>query len=111
MKFEIAPVALVLSIACLSAEAYAPTSLVSRSSTAFVTSRIPKATSSKLYSQWDEEEEEEEPVAVSSSPSFEEAGRQIGEEDDKAAMDEVGDFDASGNVSTIVQCGGTMCCF
>lgn len=96
MKFEIAFSALVLSIACLSADAYAPASLVSRPSTAFVTSRIPKATSSQLFSQWDEDEEEE-PVAVGSAPSYEEAGKQIGEEDDQAALDEVGDFDASGN--------------
>jgi len=109
MKFQIASIALVLSIACgPSADAYAPASLVSRSpaSVAFVTSRrIPKATtsSSQLFSQWDEDDEEEDAAAASSSESntrtsasYEEAGKAIGDEDDQAAMDEMGDFDASG---------------
>merc|ERR1719413_326751 len=69
--------------------------MVSRTSAAFVTSRIPKATTSQLFSQWDEEEEEES-NAVRTTPSFEEAGKRIGEEDDQAAMDEMGEFDASG---------------
>merc|ERR1719413_133107 len=68
--------------------------MVSRTSAAFVTSRIPKATTSQLFSQWDEEEEEES-NAVRTTPSFEEAGKRIGEEDDQAAMDEMGEFDAS----------------
>ena len=124
MKFQIASIVLVLSIACSpSADAYAPASLVSRSpaSVAFVTSsrRIPKATTSRsststsrsqLFSQWDEDDEEEvaeAPAAASSdsatrtSASYEEAGKAIGDEDDQAAMDEMGEFDASGTVSTI----------
>jgi len=111
MKFQIASIALVLSIACgPSADAYAPASLVSRSpaSVAFVTSRrIPKATtsSSQLFSQWDEDDEEEDAAAAAASSSesntrtsasYEEAGKAIGDEDDQAAMDEMGDFDASG---------------
>jgi len=111
MKFQIASIALVLSIACgPSADAYAPASLISRSpaSVAFVTSRrIPKATtsSSQLFSQWDEDDEEEDAAAAAASSSesntrtsasYEEAGKAIGDEDDQAAMDEMGDFDASG---------------
>jgi hypothetical protein len=99
MKFQIAIIALVLSIASFSTDAYAPASLVSRSSAAFVTNRIPKTTttgsSSQLFSQWDEDDEEESSV-VKASASFEEAGKAIGDEDDKAAMDDMGDFDASG---------------
>lgn len=107
MKFQIAILALVLSIASFSADAYAPASLVSRSSAAFVANRIPKTTkttrsSSQLFSQWDGEEEDgEESKVVRSSASFEEAGKAIGDEDDKAAMDDMGDFDASGTVSTL----------
>ena len=104
MKFQIASIALVLPIACPSADAYAPTSLVSRSPAAFVTNRIPKATrssSSQLFSQWDEDDEEEsESAAVRTSASYEEAEKAIGDEDDQAAMDDMGDFDASGTVST-----------
>ena len=101
MKFQIADIVAVLSIAAgLSVDAYAPASMVSRTSAAFVTSRIPKATTSQLFSQWDEEEEEES-NAVRTTPSFEEAGKRIGEEDDQAAMDEMGDFDASGTVSNL----------
>jgi hypothetical protein len=100
MKFQIASIALVLPIACPSADAYAPTSLVSRSPAAFVTNRIPKATrssSSQLFSQWDEDDEEEsESAAVRTSASYEEAEKAIGDEDDQAAMDDMGDFDASG---------------
>eukprot|EP00531_Pseudo-nitzschia_arenysensis_P019057 CAMPEP_0116146178 /NCGR_PEP_ID=MMETSP0329-20121206/17024_1 /TAXON_ID=697910 /ORGANISM="Pseudo-nitzschia arenysensis, Strain B593" /LENGTH=320 /DNA_ID=CAMNT_0003641905 /DNA_START=103 /DNA_END=1065 /DNA_ORIENTATION=- len=96
MKFQIAFIALVLSIACHSAEAYAPASMISRPSTAFVNSRIPKATTSQLFSQWDEEEEDEI-AAVSTTPSYEEAEKAIGDEDDQAAMDDMGEFDASGN--------------
>ncbi len=99
MKFQIASIALVLSIACHSAESYAPASLISRPSTAFVTSRIPKVTTSQLFSQWDEEEEDEI-AAVSTTPSYEEAEKAIGDEDDQAAMDDMGEFDASGNVSS-----------
>jgi len=97
MKFQIADIALVLSITCLGADAYAPSSFVSRSSAAFVTSRIPKTTSSssQLFSQWDEDDEEES-AAVRTSASYEEAGKAIGDEDDQAAMDDMGDFDASG---------------
>jgi len=97
MKFQGAQLVAVLSIAAsLSADAYAPSSFVSRSSAAFVTtSRIPKMTNSQLYSQWDEDDEEET-TSVRASPSFDEAGKTIGEEDDKAAMDDYGDFDASG---------------
>jgi len=89
MRLQIA----VLSIAAgLSADAYAPSSIVSRTSAAFVTSRIPRTTTSQLFTQWDEEDEE----TVTSTPSFEEAGKKIGEEDDQAAMDDMGEFDASG---------------
>lgn len=98
MKFQIAEIIAVLSIAAsLSADAYAPTSLVSRSSAAFVTTtnRIPKTTNTQLYSQWDEDDEDEATV-IKSSPSFQEAGTVIGEEDDQAAMDDMGEFDASG---------------
>jgi hypothetical protein len=100
MKFDTTFIALVPSILSLSADAYAPSLLVSRSSRAFVTNRIPKTTSgsSRLFSQWDEEEEEE--TTVLSTPSFEEAGKQIGDEDDQAAMDEMGEFDATSTVST-----------
>lgn len=95
MKFDTTFIALVPSILSLSADSYAPSLLVSRSSRAFVTNRIPKTTSgsSRLFSQWDEEEEEE--TTVLSTPSFEEAGKQIGDEDDQAAMDEMGEFDAT----------------
>jgi len=102
MKFQIAILALVLSIASFSADAYAPASLVSRSSAAFVANRIPKTTkttrsSSQLFSQRDGEEEDgEQSKVVRSSASFEEAGKAIGDEDDQAAMDDMGDFDASG---------------
>lgn len=103
MKFQIADIALALSIACLSAEAYAPSSMRSSQGAAFVVtrSRIPKAstsaitTGSQLFSQW-EEEEEDDNAAVRSSASYEEAGKAIGDEDDQAAMDEMGEFDASG---------------
>lgn len=100
MKLQIASIALVLSIACLSADAYAPASLISRPSTAFVSSsRIPKTTattSSQLFSQWDEEEEED--VAISTTPSFEDADKALGDEEDQAALDERGDdYDASAN--------------
>ena len=98
MKFEIS-IALFLSIACLTAEAFCPEPLASRSSPAFVTSRIPKTTGSRLYSQWDEEEEEAETL-IAASPTFEQAGEAIGKEDDKAAMDDMGEFDASSTVST-----------
>ena len=103
MKLQIASIALVLSIACLSADAYAPASLISRPSTAFLsTSRIPKATtSSQLFSQWDEEEEED--AAISTTPSFEDADKALGDEEDQAALDERGDdYDASSNVSTLI---------
>ncbi len=103
MKLQIASIALVLSIACLSADAYAPASLISRPSTAFLsTGRIPKTTTStQLFSQWDEEEEED--VAISTSPSFEDADKALGEEEDQAALDERGDdYDASSNVSTLI---------
>lgn len=105
MKLQIASSALVLSIACLSADAYAPASLISRPSTAFVSSsRIPKTTattSSQLFSQWDEEEEED--VAISTTPSFEDADKALGDEEDQAALDERGDdYDASANVSTML---------
>ena len=102
MKFQTADIIVVLSIAaCRSAEAYAPSSLVSRTPAAFVTSRIPKpTTSSQLFSQWDEEDEDDGPTIRSAS--FEEAGKAIGDEDDQAAMDEMGDFDASGTVSSTI---------
>jgi len=96
MKFQIADIVAVLSIAAgLSADAYAPSSMVSRTSAAFVTGRIARSTNSQLFSQWDEEDKEES-NAVRTTPSFEEAGKRIGEEDDQAAMDEMGEFDASG---------------
>jgi len=96
MKFQIADIAVVLSIACASTDAFAPSSLVSRSSaTTVATSRITKP-ASQLFSQWDEDDEEEESAAVRTSASFEEAGKAIGDEDDQAAMDDMGEFDASG---------------
>jgi len=100
MKFQIADIVGILSIAAgLSADAYAPSSLVSRTtrSAAFVSSRIPKTktTTTPLFSQW-EDEDEEESNSIRTSASFEEAGKAIGEEDDQAAMDDMGEFDASG---------------
>ena len=101
MNFQLAEIIAVLSVVgSLSADAYAPTSLVSRSSAAFIkSSRIPKSTNSRLYSQWDEEDEEEATAVT----SFQDAKTAIGKEDDQAAMDEMGEFDASGTVSTLSQ--------
>jgi len=53
-----------------------------------------------LFAQWNDDDEEENSDNnnnddVKSSPSYEEAGKAIGVEDDKATMDDVGDFDAS----------------
>jgi len=115
MKFQILDIALTLSIACLSVDAYAPSSLVSRtptrtSSPAFVRRTISRSSSSnsKLFSsQWDEDDDDgddEDAAAVvqKKSASYEEAGKGIADEDDKAAMDDMGDFDASGTVSQSV---------
>lgn len=118
MKFQISDsIALTLSIACcvscLSVDAYAPSSLVSRTRTspAFLVTtsrRIAKTaittSNSKLFSsQWDEEDDDDDDaaaaVAQTKSASYEEAGKGIADEDDKAAMDDMGDFDASGTVS------------
>ena len=95
MKFEIASIALALIIA--SSDAFAPASIVSRT-TAFVskTHRISKPvafTNSQLFSQWDEEEE------VKAIPSFEEAAKAAADEDDQAELDEMGEFDLQSSVS------------
>ena len=58
--------------------------------------------STRLFSsQWDEEENDDESGgATKTSPTYEEAGRAIGEEDDQEKMDDLGDFDESPNVSS-----------
>ena len=98
MKFQIADIALVLSIACLSsAAAFAP---ASQSRTASVriakttSSTTPSSSSSKLFSQWDEEEES----SVKRS-SFEEATKAATDEDAAKELEEMGDFDATSTVS------------
>jgi len=51
-----------------------------------------------LFAQWNDDDEDESDTAnkdVKISPSYEEAGKTIGTEDDKATLDDVGDFDAS----------------
>jgi len=55
------------------------------------------SSNSKLFlSQWNEDEEDSsDDDDVKISPSYEEAGKTIGVEDDKASMDDMGDFDAS----------------
>ena len=99
MKFQIADIALILSIACLSsAAAFSPSSLAPRQSAgASLTNRISKTTTSsntKLFSQWDEEEE----TSVKRS-SFEEAAKAATDEDAAKELEEMGDFDATSTVS------------
>mmetsp|Transcript_1683 Transcript_1683/g.1828 ORF Transcript_1683/g.1828 Transcript_1683/m.1828 type:complete len:372 (-) Transcript_1683:86-1201(-) len=51
-----------------------------------------------LFAQWNDDDEDDSDTAnkdVKISPSYEEAGKTIGTEDDKATLDDVGDFDAS----------------
>jgi len=95
MKFEIASIAVALTIA--SCDAFSPASTVSRTTT-FVSNnhRISKPvafTNSQLFSQWDEEEE------VKAIPSFEEAAKAAADEDDQAELDEMGEFDLQSSVS------------
>ena len=77
------------------------------------TSRIPTIRRTKtreasksgplFSSQWDEEENNEDGGGVTkTSPTYEEAGRAIGEEDDQEKMDDLGDFDESPNVSRVL---------
>lgn len=101
MKFQIADIALVLSITCLSsAAAFAPSSLVRQQSAgaAFITNQIAVAkttttssSSSKLFSQWDEDEEDSSVARA----SFEEATKAATDEDDQKELEEMGDFDAT----------------
>jgi hypothetical protein len=73
--------------------------LLQRSSSSTGISRY-APTTAIFSSQWDEEDEE---VATEDKQraSFDEAGRSLRDEDDKAKMDEIGDYDSNPQVSQL----------